>query len=323
MQGEQLRGVFAVPPLARAADDRRALDWSANDRIVRHIVDGGVTRLLYGGNAFLYHVTLGEYEDLLGWLAALPDEVWPIPSLGPSFGRAMDQAVILRRHRVRCVMALPSGDPRDARGLERGYREIAEAAGMPLVLYLKEEENMGADREAGLDMVARLVEAGVCVGIKYAVVRRDPREDPYLEGLVRRVDRQRIISGIGERPAVVHMLDWQLPGFTTGSGCLAPRLSQGIFDACVRHDRTEAERLRRLFLPVEDLRDELGAARVLHAATELAGIAATGSIPPFVSPLDAGQRARIEPAARELLASELAVRTTAEKGDSHLFPQHS
>ena len=43
-------------------------------------------------------------------------------------------------------------------------------------------------------------------------------------------------------------------------------------------------------MPLEDLRDAWGPARVLHHATELAGIAPTGPIPPFVSPLDAGSR---------------------------------
>jgi len=35
----------------------------------------------------------------------------------------------------------------------------------------------------GLDAVARLIDSGVCVGIKYAVVRDDPSQDKYLESL--------------------------------------------------------------------------------------------------------------------------------------------
>ena len=48
------------------------------------------------------------------WLAAFPATRWAIPSLGPSFGRAIDQARLLRRHPFRCAMMLPCGDPRDA-----------------------------------------------------------------------------------------------------------------------------------------------------------------------------------------------------------------
>jgi len=108
----------------------------------------------------------------------------------------MDQAPLLRRHRFPCVMVLPCHDPRDAAGLERGLREFAEAAGMPLTIYLKDELGFGIDRTAGLDAVGRLMESGVCCAIKYAVVRQDPTHDDYLAGLLARVDRCRVVSGI-------------------------------------------------------------------------------------------------------------------------------
>jgi dihydrodipicolinate synthase/N-acetylneuraminate lyase len=302
---DDLRGVFAVPPLARKADARRTLDLPANDTLVAHMKAGGLTRFLYGGNAFLYHVTLAEYESLLAWMANFSGALWAIPSIGPSFGRAMDQAALLRRHRFPCVMALPCGDPRDAAGLEAGLREIAHAAGMGLILYVKEENNFGPDKEAGLDVVARLVDAKICVAIKYAVVRDDPRQDAYLDALLRRVDRKLVISGIGERPAIVHLRDFKLPGFTTGSGCLAPALSQSVFDACGRGDFGAAEDTRGSFLPLEDKRDAWGPARVLHAAIDLAGVTACGPIPPFVSPLPAARKEELAPVARELHAHEM------------------
>jgi len=242
--------------------------------------------------------------EMLGWMAGFPDDHWAIPSVGPSFGRALDQAPLLRRHRFPVAMALPGSDPRDAAGLEAGMREIAEAAGIGLILYLKEEGSFGSDRTAGLDAVARLVDSGVCVGIKYAVVRPDAVDDPYLKALLERVDRRFVISGMGERPAVAHLKAFDLPGFTTGSGCLAPALSQALFEACVAKDWTAAEELRRPFLPLEDQRDAWGPARVLHAALELAGVATTGSIPPFVTPISDKQRGELEPTARTLLARE-------------------
>jgi dihydrodipicolinate synthase/N-acetylneuraminate lyase len=297
---EDLRGVFPVPPLARKNDARRSIDFEQNDRIVRHIAGGGLTRFLYGGNAFLYHVTLAEFEALLDWLSGFADDLWAIPSLGPSYGRAMDQAALLRRYKFPCAMALPCADPRDAKGLETGLREIAESANTPLILYLKEENNFGSDKEAGLDVVARLTREGVCVAIKYAVVRQHPAEDAYLESLLKRVDRARVISGIGERPAVIHMRDWKLPGFTTGSGCVAPRLSGQIFEACVREDYETAEKLRAEFLPLEDLRDAWSPAKVLHFATRLAGVAETGPTPPFLSSLSEHQSREIAPVARAL-----------------------
>ncbi len=298
-----LQGVFPVPPLARKNDGTRAIDFAQNDRILSHMVDGGITRFVYGGNAFLYHISLSEYEQLLDWLSGASDDLWMIPSAGPSFGRLTDQAAILRRYKFPCAMALPCGDPRDPLGLERGLREFAEKASTPLVLYLKEENNFGADKMAGLDAVARMVADGTCVWIKYAVVRKDPKEDAYLEALLARVDKSRVVSGIGERPAIVHMRDWSLPGFTTGSGCIAPAASLEVFGNCVRRDYHRAESFRSWFIPLEDLRDAWGPARVLHAATELSSIATTGPIPPFVTPLNDEQLSELEPVAQDLLSA--------------------
>src|SRR5437870_11313956 len=133
---EDLRGVFAVPPLARRRDATRSLDFAQNELIVRHIINGGITRVIYGGNAFLYHITLAEYEELLEWLAGFDDEHWVIPSIGPSYGRAMDQAKLLRKFQVPRVMVLPCSDPSDSAGLPRGYRGVAEAADAELIIYL-------------------------------------------------------------------------------------------------------------------------------------------------------------------------------------------
>jgi dihydrodipicolinate synthase/N-acetylneuraminate lyase len=297
---QDLAGVFAVPPLPRRRGPRRTLDFDAAEAVAKHIQDGGITRYLYGGNAFLYHITLDEYETLLGWLDGFDASRWPIPSVGPSFGRAIDQAKLLKRYSFRAAMVLPCNDPRDSRGMEAGLREIADACGLPLILYLKSEDGFGSDKEAGLDAVGRLMHDGVAAAVKYAVVLDEPRRDPYLEGLLRRVDRTRVISGMGERPAIVHMRDFALPGFTTGSGCIASRACSRLFDACVRPDWAGAEELRAQFMPLEDLRDAWGPARVLHHATELAGIAPTGAIPPYVSPLNEPQLRELAPVARAL-----------------------
>ncbi|HEU0121492.1 MAG TPA: dihydrodipicolinate synthase family protein [Bryobacteraceae bacterium] len=292
------QGVIAVPPLCR--NSAGAFDWEQNQRVVNHIQAGGVTRLMYGGNAFLYHLTLAEYGQMLEWLTSLSNDLWCIPAAGPSFGRLMDQAPLLRIHKFPCVMALPCADPRDARGLEDGLRRFSSEAETPLIVYLKEENNFGSDLLAGLDAVARLVADGICVGIKYAVVRKDPSEDAYLSNLLERVDRQLVISGIGERPAIVHTRQFQLAGFTSGSVCVAPDKTQAIFDALAAGDDAKAAAIREKFLEHEDYRDAWGPARVLHASLALAGIADTGPIPPFVSALSEEQQAQLRPAAIRL-----------------------
>ena len=303
LTSQDLRGVFAVPPLARRTDASRSIDFEQNKVILDHILAGGIARAIYGGNAFLYHIQLKEFEELLEWLSVRSGDACLIPSIGPSYGRAVEQARLLKHYNFTTAMILPCADPRDAAGLEEGYREIAEAGNIKLIVYLKDEINFGADRFAGLDSVARLVDDGVCVGIKYAVVRDDPSYDPYLEALLSRVSREVVISGIGERPAVVHLRDWKLTGFTTGSGCIAPKLSQQLFEALVREDYDRADVLRSRFIPLEDLRDALGPARVLHHATELAGIAKTGPIAPYITALSDEEKAVLRPVVEALISN--------------------
>src|SRR5260221_11373814 len=78
------RWVFAVPPLARTADG--GLDRAANGRMIGHIEAGGLTMMMYGGNANFYHLAGRDYAATLELLASLAGkEAWMIPSAGPAF----------------------------------------------------------------------------------------------------------------------------------------------------------------------------------------------------------------------------------------------
>ena len=96
-----------------------------------------------------------------------------------------------------------------------------------------------------------------------------------------------------------------MQAFTSGSVCVAPGLSTALLRAIKRGDLAEAERLRALFIPLEDLRDKHSPLRVLHEAVRLAGICDTGPMLPFLSNIDdKAIVAAIEQAARALLAAE-------------------
>jgi dihydrodipicolinate synthase/N-acetylneuraminate lyase len=80
-----------------------------------------------------------------------------------------------------------------------------------------------------------------------------------------------------------------------------------LLRAIKRGEFAEAERLRALFIPLEDLRDAHSPLRVLHEAVRLAGIAETGPMQPFLSNIDDAQvLAGIERAANALLAADRA-----------------
>jgi dihydrodipicolinate synthase/N-acetylneuraminate lyase len=292
--------VLAVPPLARNADF--TVNAAANAALIRHIEAGGVTTLLYGGNANFYNIGLHEYAGLLDQLAQLAaPRTWVIPSVGPEYGRLIDQSAVLKSRAFPTAMVLPMTFPMTPAGAATGLRRFAEAFGKPVIVYIKAEGYLTPE------LVKDLVADGLVAGIKYAIVRPDPLEDPFLRKLVELVDRRYIVSGIGERPVITHLRDYGLQGFTSGSVCVAPRGSTRILEACKRKDWEAAARLREKYIPLEDRRDALSPIRVLHEAVRLAGIADTGPILPLLSNLEADKHPEVAKAAQDLLAADRAL----------------
>jgi dihydrodipicolinate synthase/N-acetylneuraminate lyase len=278
--------VFAVPPLARNAD--LTLNRAANAAQIRHVEAGGVTSILYGGNANLFHVSASEYPDLLDMLEELagPD-TWMIPSVGPEYGLLMDQMAVLKPRKFPTAMVLPLASPGTSDGLETGIGRAADRFGRQLILYIKSET--GLTPEA----LGRLVARGLVCAVKYGIERPDPRQDDFLKRILDNVDRKLVVSGMGERPAIVHLRDFGLAGFTSGCVCIAPKSAALLLKAMQRQDWAEAERLRALFMPLEECRIRLHLIRVLHEALTLSCIADMGPILPMLSNIDAKHHAEI------------------------------
>ncbi|CAB3644468.1 5-dehydro-4-deoxyglucarate dehydratase [Paraburkholderia sediminicola] len=307
LDSEFVASVMAVPPLARRAD--YTLDVAENRALIRHIEAGGVRTLLYGGNANLYHVAVSEYRDLLDMLAdAAGAGTRVIPSIGPDYGKMIDQARILAQTRYRTAMVLPLSGLTTSEGVEAGLTRIAEAAGIPLTLYIKSENYVE------LDTLARLIERGTLLAVKYAIVRDNPADDPYLRRLVQSIPAAKVVSGMGERPALVHLREFGLAAWTTGSGCIAPHVVMALLQAVRTGDTDTAQHLYDAFLPLETLRDEISLIRVLHDAVTFSKIADMGPILPLLSSTPPAHHAKIDHATQSLLALE---RQFAQKPASH------
>ncbi len=286
--------VIAVPPLAR--NDDESLNREENEKLVRHIEAGGVSTLLYGGNANLYHIRPGEYAELLEMLAGIAgDGTTVIPAVGPAYGTMMDQAEALRGTDFPTVMVLPQVGLTTDEGVQTGIRRFAEKVGMPVVVYLKNDGYLSAEG------TQKLVDDGIVSWIKYAVVREDTSVDHFLRDLTSRVDPGIIVSGIGEQPAIVHLRDFGLAGFTAGCVCVAPALSQEMLVAIRAGNFERAEQIRAIFKPLEDLRNGINPVRVLHEAVEAAGICRTGPMLPLLSRLSPDEASAVKSAATDLL----------------------
>ena len=296
--------VLSVPPLARKPD--YSLDRDSNRALIRHLEGGGVRTLMYGGNANFYHLPLSGYAETVDFLAeAAGRDTWVIPSAGADYGKLMDAAKILRARAFPTAMALPFGQPSNDSGVATALRRFSDALGKPVIAYVKA---LGYIEPATL---GTLVKDGVVCAIKYAVVLKDPAQDPYLEKLVQVVDGSLVISGIGERPAIVHLRDFGLKSFTSGSVCVAPRGSMALLAALKAKRYDEAEAIRARYIPLEDERDARGPIRVLHDAVTLAGIADMGPMLPMISTLDATEAAKVKAVATALLAHDRALKAAA------------
>ena len=287
------RSVIAVPPLARDAAGRPSV--AENRKIVAWLASGGVSSFLYGGNANFYHLGVSEFAGVLEMLTAIaPANAWMIPAVGPDFGKAIDQIAVLRSFPFPTAMTLPMASPTKPAGVATGLRRLAEAYQRPMVAYVR-AENYLAPRD-----VAALIADGVVCSLKYAVERKDPAEDRYLAALVEAAGTAKLVSGIGERPAIVHWTKFGLHAFTSGSVSIAPHLSTAIHAALGAGDVATAERLRAPFLSFEDQRDAISPIVVLHDGVRLAGIADTGPIQPYLANLDEAQTGAVGVAAKAL-----------------------
>lgn len=286
--------VISVPPLARNADG--SFNREENRKLIRHLEGGGVSTLLYGGNAILAHISISEYAEMLAMLTELSGEKsLVIPSVGPGFGMMMDQAKILRDFAFPTAMMLPSRDVVTSDGVASAAAAIrrsdATAGGA-----LHQERRLHRDRRR-----AAAGERWPAVVDQVRDGARQSRQRPIpaaVGGCGWSVaDRQRHRRATGGS----HLREFGLAGYTSGCVCVAPRLSMQMLRAIKAGDFSTAERIQSIFRPLEDLRNAINPIRVLHTAVSLAGIAEMGPIIPLLAEVNAADRPAIKDAATKLL----------------------
>ena len=276
MPADFTTSVVAVPPIA--LDTELRVEPDANVRLVRHIEQGGVNILLYGGNANLYHYDLARFADALAMMtASAAPGTRVIASIGPDHGKIVDQAPLVERAGLRNVMLLPVGFPSASAGVARGVKLAAGRLGFGVVLYLKRDMYLAPDA------VERLVAEGAVRFIKYAVERDDPSKDAYLDAVISAVGRDRVASGMGETPIGDHIGRRGLATFTSGAVCIAPRAAMSLLWLYRSGRIAEADAAAQPFLAFERVRSQLGGIQVLHDAVGIAGIAPMGPLMPMLS----------------------------------------
>jgi len=292
--------VVAVPPIALHPD--LAVNPEANAALVRHITAGGVDILLYGGNANLYHYSLAAYAEALAMMQAVRGTARVITSIGPDYGKMLDQAPLVERSGIRDVMLLPVAFPSDSHGVGDGVRRIADRLGFGVILYLKREMYLRPEA------LARLVADGAVRFVKYAVERPDPASDPYLDAVLAAIGRDLVASGMGETPIADHIGRRGLATFTSGAVCIAPAAAMALLALYRAGRQAEGDAASQPFLAFERLRAQLGGTSVLHSGVTAAGIADMGPLMPMLSVVKERNMDPVRAAVAGLQAAEAKAR---------------
>lgn len=293
--------VVAVPPIALTADGR--IDAATNARVMDHIAGGGVTTLLYGGNANLYHFSRAQCTEALDMLfGACPSGARILFSIGPGFGQAMDQIDDIARVGCANVMLLPTAFPSDSDGVAQGLRRIADRLGFGVVLYIKRDGYIAPETLAGL------VGDGTVAFVKYAVERDDAARDPYLDRILDAAGPGLVASGMGETPIADHIGQRAMATFTSGAVCIAPAACNELLRLYRAGQHDLPDRLSQPFLEFERLRMRFGGIALLHDAIAMAGLGDCGPMLPMLSNLSDEARAVVAPVIDRIVQAEAETR---------------
>ena len=255
-------------------------------RNVKHLIDNGARFLMpMCGTGLVYDATLEEFEQVTGaFVDAAGERALVVPGIGPGYGRTLEMASIAHALGVAGPMVMPIVGPASAAGVATGLARIAQRARLPLILYQRRLDIMPVDR------VIELCRSDGVVGLKYSVDDLEPFRR-IREGAG---DVCAMVCGMAEEPSLEYLQAGAV-GFSSGMANFVPRLSLGLLAAFRRGDLDEAERLRRLTVPFEDLRGENAgrySSSALHAAMDYAGLAG-GPVIPFVEDVDAADLPRV------------------------------
>ena len=299
---EDCADVLVVAITPRLGDG--SLDLAGIGRNVDHLIEAGATFIMpQCGTGLVYDSSLEEYEAAVGaFVDRAGDRALIVPGIGPGYGRSLEMGRIARSLGVAGTMIMPIVGPASANGVRVGLKAIAEKVQLPTILYQRRLDIMPVE-----DVVA-LCGLDEVVGLKYAV-----DDLPAFEQIVAGAGRAAaMVCGMAEDPSIAY-LEAGAVGFSSGMANFVPRMSLELLGRFKAGDKDEAQRLRQLMVPFEDLRGERGArysGSALHAGMECAGLAG-GPVIPFAEDVAAGDRPRLDGMVEVLLNEENKLREKA------------
>lgn len=290
---EALRSVAAIPVTPFKAGGQ--VDWPAYERIIRRMVDGGITVITANGNTGEFYALSAHerYRAVEVAAASAGPDVLIVAGIGFDLETATDLGGAAGELGARAVMVHQPVHPfQSAGGWVNYHQAISEALPeLGLIPYIRDALVTPA-------MVARL--AAACpnlVGVKYAV----PNVLQFAN-IIHQAPTGRItwLCGLAEMWAPFFWLAGAR-GFTSGLAGLRPELSLNLLHHLQVGDYGAAMRLWARLKPFEELRARLNSANNVSVVKE--GLAHLGycrrTVRPPITKLAEAERAEV----RAILAS--------------------
>ena len=272
---DQLHGIWAFP--VTPFDDELAVDTNALRATLAFLLEAGPAGLVAaGGSGEHFSLDLDEYRTVVQNVVSAAQGAIPvIAGVGGGYGAGRQQARVAREAGADGLMALPPSYPRAVDdGLVAYYATLAEASGLPLVLYTRDWAAYGPD------LVARLAELPAVVGLKEG--QGDLRALARLRARVG--DRLAWLGGVGDDLAIGYAAAGAA-GFTSSIFNFAPSIVHELWAAATSGDLARARALsERWIVPVYAMRARRAGyeVSVTKAAMRLVGLPGGRVRPPLV-----------------------------------------
>lgn len=174
--------------------------------------------------------------------------------------------------------------------VEAYFRAIADATGLPVVLYTNPNFQRS---DLSLDVIGRLAEHKNIVGIKDASTNTG-----RLLSILNRVGgKMEVFAASAHIPTAVMMIGGA--GWMAGPACVIPRQSVALYHLCVEKRWEEAMALQRTLWRINEIFARYNLAACIKAGLEHQGYAVGDPLPPQV-PLTAEERAVVATALEEV-----------------------
>lgn len=295
-----LDGVTAVLITAYAGETDRIDEETVTEIAARTAAAGVPVLTALGNTAEVQQLGPQERLAVLRAVAAVDQPVTRIAGVCGGLGTLLAEIEAARDLGYHAAMVHEPADPfGDADGLTRFYRQVADSATLPIVLYLRSTRLPAAH-------LADLVALPEIIGVKYA--RNDLRT---LAALLAGPAQSQCtwINGAAES-AVAAFAALGVTSFTSGIVNARPDIALAVHRAAVEGNLTRLQSLVREFVePVEALRAEHGGRYNVATIKQLLrweGIESGGVRPPH-SMLDDAALARLAVVRPEAAVAESAV----------------